>query len=412
MDSLHLPCFIPGQGFLSYQFVSFQDASDIILTDDNFSSIVAALMWGRNVYDSIAKFLQFQLTVNVVALVVVVVGACALSLSPLGTIQMLWVNLIMDTLAALALATELPTPELLERAPYGRTASLISPAMARNILGQAVYQLALLITFLFLGHLLPSFCLSWEDADMCIIEDWRDIGVQSEPTQLCTVIFNSFIFMTLFNEINCRKVHGERNVLRNLFSSPVFLAIWVTTLLLQVAIVQLPVLGQKIFKTAPLSLQQWLMCLLAGLGSLLWYQLIVTIPVPQSWSRQPAKDTSETRYDQELKERLPSGSSLSRGLPGRVESLGGAVMLRSSRRRDTDARSVNSVNQVGSNSVLNKTSQFNTRSPYFNVVVISYEPGRVTLCTDHSIQDMFSSMERVRAKSNWQMADVIRNPSH
>ena len=304
-------------------------------------------MWGRNVYDSIAKFLQFQLTVNVVALIVVVVGACALSVSPLGTIQMLWVNLIMDTLAALALATELPTPELLERAPYGRTASLISPAMARNILGQAVYQLALLITFLFLGHLLPSFCLSWEEAAMCTIENWWDIGVESEPTQLCTVIFNSFIFMTLFNEINCRKVHGERNVFKNLFSSPVFLGIWVTTLLLQVCIVQLPVLGEKIFKTAPLSLQQWLLCLVAGLGSLLWYQLVVTIPVPQSWSRQPAEDTSETSDDQELKERLPSGSSVSRGLPDRVESLGGAVMLRSSRRRDTDARSINSFNQVG-----------------------------------------------------------------
>lgn len=92
-----------------------KEASDIILTDDNFTSIVKAVMWGRNVYDSIAKFLQFQLTVNVVAVVVAFIGSCAIQDSPLKAVQMLWVNLIMDTLASLALATELPTPELLLR---------------------------------------------------------------------------------------------------------------------------------------------------------------------------------------------------------------------------------------------------------------------------------------------------------
>ena len=97
-----------------------KEASDIILTDDNFTSIVKAVMWGRNVYDSIAKFLQFQLTVNVVAVVVAFIGSCAIQDSPLKAVQMLWVNLIMDTLASLALATELPTPELLLRKPYGK----------------------------------------------------------------------------------------------------------------------------------------------------------------------------------------------------------------------------------------------------------------------------------------------------
>ena len=96
-----------------------KEASDSILTDDNFASIVKAVMWGRNVYDSIAKFLQFQLTVNVVAVVVAFIGSCAIQDSPLKAVQMLWVNLIMDTLASLALATELPTPELLLR--FART---------------------------------------------------------------------------------------------------------------------------------------------------------------------------------------------------------------------------------------------------------------------------------------------------
>ena len=138
-----------------------KEASDIILTDDNFTSIVKAVMWGRNVYDSIAKFLQFQLTVNVVAVVVAFIGSCAIQDSPLKAVQMLWVNLIMDTLASLALATELPTPELLlrwdflslskqkrlglgitrmHRKPYGRTSPLISALMAKNILGQVAQQ--------------------------------------------------------------------------------------------------------------------------------------------------------------------------------------------------------------------------------------------------------------------------------
>lgn len=93
-------------------------AADIILLDDNFASIVQACMWGRNIYDNIRKFLQFQLTVNVVALITAFVGACILTESPLQPIQLLWVNLIMDSLASLALATEAPDKEkLLNREP-------------------------------------------------------------------------------------------------------------------------------------------------------------------------------------------------------------------------------------------------------------------------------------------------------
>uniref|UniRef100_A0A915CWQ2 Calcium-transporting ATPase n=1 Tax=Ditylenchus dipsaci TaxID=166011 RepID=A0A915CWQ2_9BILA len=113
---------------------------DIILTDDNFSSIVKAVMWGRNVYDSISKFLQFQLTVNIVAVLTAFIGACTIADSPLKAVHMLWINLIMDTLASLALATETPTDELLQRKPYGRKKSLISRTMIKNILCHAFYH--------------------------------------------------------------------------------------------------------------------------------------------------------------------------------------------------------------------------------------------------------------------------------
>ncbi|CAI9552635.1 unnamed protein product, partial [Staurois parvus] len=156
-----------------------KEASDIILTDDNFSSIVKAVMWGRNVYDSISKFLQFQLTVNVVAVIVAFTGACITQDSPLKAVQMLWVNLIMDTFASLALATEPPTESLLLRKPYGRNKPLISSTMMKNILGHAVYQLTLIFTLLFAGEQLFN------------IDSGRNAPLHSPPSEHYTIIFNT-----------------------------------------------------------------------------------------------------------------------------------------------------------------------------------------------------------------------------
>ncbi|KFG63918.1 calcium-translocating P-type ATPase, PMCA-type protein [Toxoplasma gondii RUB] len=103
-----------------------KQAADIVLLDDNFGSIVKAVKWGRNVYDNIRRFLQFQLTVNVVAVVTAFLTATIIRESPLTAVQMLWVNLIMDSFASLALATEPPTDELLNRKPHSRHDYLIS----------------------------------------------------------------------------------------------------------------------------------------------------------------------------------------------------------------------------------------------------------------------------------------------
>jgi magnesium-transporting ATPase (P-type) len=116
-----------------------KDASDIILLNDNFASCVTAVMWGRNIYTNVRKFLQFQLTVNVVAMFIVFIGSVVINDPPLTSVQMLWVNLIMDTCGALALATEPPSPELLNQKPYSRTESIVTPTMIRNIIGQAIY---------------------------------------------------------------------------------------------------------------------------------------------------------------------------------------------------------------------------------------------------------------------------------
>uniref|UniRef100_A0A673A3Y6 Calcium-transporting ATPase n=1 Tax=Sphaeramia orbicularis TaxID=375764 RepID=A0A673A3Y6_9TELE len=240
-----------------------KEASDIILTDDNFSSIVKAVMWGRNVYDSISKFLQFQLTVNVVAVIVAFTGACITQDSPLKAVQMLWVNLIMDTFASLALATEPPTESLLKRKPYGRNKPLISSTMTKNIFGHGVYQLVIIFTLLFVGEQIFD------------IDSGRNAPLHSPPSEHYTIIFNTFVMMQLFNEINARKIHGERNVFDGIFRNPIFCSIVFGTFAVQIVIVQF---GGKPFSCQPLDLEKWMWCVFLGLGELVWGQVIATIP--------------------------------------------------------------------------------------------------------------------------------------
>uniref|UniRef100_A0A2K5EEU7 Calcium-transporting ATPase n=1 Tax=Aotus nancymaae TaxID=37293 RepID=A0A2K5EEU7_AOTNA len=240
-----------------------KEASDIILTDDNFTSIVKAVMWGRNVYDSISKFLQFQLTVNVVAVIVAFTGACITQDSPLKAVQMLWVNLIMDTFASLALATEPPTESLLKRRPYGRNKPLISRTMMKNILGHAFYQLIVIFILVFAGEKFFD------------IDSGRKAPLHSPPTQHYTIVFNTFVLMQLFNEINSRKIHGEKNVFSGIYRNVIFCAVVLGTFICQIFIVEF---GGKPFSCTRLSLSQWLWCLFIGIGELLWGQIISAIP--------------------------------------------------------------------------------------------------------------------------------------
>uniref|UniRef100_A0A8C9CZY0 Calcium-transporting ATPase n=1 Tax=Phocoena sinus TaxID=42100 RepID=A0A8C9CZY0_PHOSS len=186
--------------------------------------------------------------------------------SPLKAVQMLWVNLIMDTFASLALATEPPTESLLLRKPYGRDKPLISRTMMKNILGHAVYQLTTIFTLLFVGELFFD------------IDSGRNAPLHSPPSEHYTIIFNTFVMMQLFNEINARKIHGERNVFHGIFGNPIFCTIVLGTFAIQIVIVQF---GGKPFSCSPLSTEQWLWCLFVGAGELVWGQVIATIPTSQ-----------------------------------------------------------------------------------------------------------------------------------
>ena len=174
-----------------------KDAADIILLDDNFASIVTAAKWGRNIYASIQKFLQFQLTVNISAVVTALVGAFAYQASPLAAIQLLWVKLLMDSLASLALASEPPIDALLEKPPVNRTDPMITKRMWANMLGQATYQVCVIMVILFAG---PSLF------DLKPGHEYR--GLKDNSVHY-TIIFNTFVWMQLFNEINSRNLKGE-----------------------------------------------------------------------------------------------------------------------------------------------------------------------------------------------------------
>lgn len=134
-----------------------KNAADVLILDDNFNSIVRAIVWGRNIYDSIKKFLQFQLTANVVACFFSIIASTLFKQSVFTTVQMLWVNMIMDSLASLALSTDPPnTQELLRRKPVDRSDSLVTKTMIKHIIIQSIYHISLLLFLVMNGqHFLP-----------------------------------------------------------------------------------------------------------------------------------------------------------------------------------------------------------------------------------------------------------------
>ncbi|KAM0668899.1 hypothetical protein ACQRIU_002461 [Beauveria bassiana] len=190
-----------------------KEASAIILMDDNFTSIVKALKWGRAVNDAVKRFLQFQLTVNITAVVLTFVSAVSSSQgkSVLTAVQLLWVNLIMDTLAALALATDPPQESVLDRKPERKGSSILSPTMWKMIIGQAIYQL--IITFL-LYYGSPKGILP--------LPGPNDVPPVEEQA---TLVFNTFVWMQIFNQWNNRRLDNNFNIFEGLTKNWFFIAI-------------------------------------------------------------------------------------------------------------------------------------------------------------------------------------------
>lgn len=235
-----------------------KEASSIILLDDNFSSTITALMWGRSVNDAVKKFLQFQLTVNITAVVLTFVSAVSNSSnhSVLTAVQLLWVNLIMDTLAALALATDPPTKKILTRPPERKNAPLITINMWKMILGQAIYQLAVTFVLYFAGLRIFSY-------------------PETRRSELNTMVFNTFVWMQIFNEFNNRRLDNKFNIFEGIFRNWWFMSINVLMIAGQIMII---FVGGRAFGITRIDGVQWAVCILCALPCLLWAVLLRLFP--------------------------------------------------------------------------------------------------------------------------------------
>ena len=220
-----------------------KQASDITLIDDSFSSIVHAVMWGRSLYKNIQRFVFFQLIVNVAALLLVLCGGFIGTEMPLTITQILWVNLIMDTLAAMALASLPPSREVMEEKPRASDAFIISSAMKRGIL--TVGGLFFLVTFAMLWYF--------------------EQGAGMDDIKL-TVFFTIFVMLQWWNLFNARMLGSCHSAFRRIWACRGFLFVLLFVLVGQWVIVTF---GGRMFRTVPLSWQTWA-AIIGGTSLVLW----------------------------------------------------------------------------------------------------------------------------------------------
>lgn len=236
-----------------------KEASQIILMDDNFGSIVKAIIWGRTVNDAVKKFLQFQLTVNVTAVMLTFVSAVASSSneSVLTAVQLLWVNLIMDTLAALALATDPPSESCLDRKPDDRKASLITPTMWKIILGEATYQLIVSFTLYFGGPNLFPY------------------NTPKEKLRVHALVFNTFVWMQYFDMFVARRLDNKMNMFGGITRNWYYMVVSAIILGGQILIM---FVGGAAFSIERQTGQMWAIAICCGFGSIPVGLLLRCIP--------------------------------------------------------------------------------------------------------------------------------------
>ncbi|SMR45355.1 unnamed protein product [Zymoseptoria tritici ST99CH_3D1] len=233
-----------------------KEASDIILMDDNFASIVKGIMWGRAVNDAVRKFLQFQITVNITAVALAFISSVSSNdeESVLTAVQLLWINLIMDTMAALALATDPPNRKILNRKPDKKSAPLFSVTMWKMIIGQAIYQLTITLILYFAGKSIFGYHSDDPATNERLDREHR------------TLVFNTFTWMQIFNALNNRRLDNEFNIFEGLRHNLFFVGIFLTMIGGQVLIIFVG--SWEVFQAQRQTGTQWAIALVLGLLSL------------------------------------------------------------------------------------------------------------------------------------------------
>jgi Ca2+-transporting ATPase len=240
-----------------------KEASKIVLLDDAFSTIVKAVHWGRALYENIQRFIQFQLTINVSALAIAFLGPLFGVRPPFTILQLLWINVIMDTFAAIALCSEPPRPGLMDLPPKRRDESILTRSMLGNVFTTGgffiVVMMALLVGMRYGGWFAEGSGPNpggWEFAPLNV----RQV----------TIFFTLYIFFQVWNEINCRSLVPEVSGLAGLFGNPVFLGIVGVIVVVQVFIVTF---GSSLFRVEPLGLLDWLVIAAATSSVLVFHEI-------------------------------------------------------------------------------------------------------------------------------------------
>ncbi|CAD8152014.1 unnamed protein product [Paramecium octaurelia] len=296
-------------------------SASIILLDDNFSSIVKLILWGRNIQDSIKKLIQFQLTAIIVIVIMTLISSILIKQELFKPIQLLWINLIIDSFASLALATEAPSPNILRRKSQHKNEHIISSKMFKHILGQATYQIIIISILLFYAHtFVPEFkgeedeqlyqmgklqfkysntyfdqnsklytCPDYEDYCNLISysTEYNVNGTENYyafykktyiSSRQFTFIFNTFVMMQLFNFFNARRIKDELNIFQGVFQNIVFLIAFFGILVLQILIVTYGGIVFHCYSFNGLRIEQWLICIYFGLGGLAVRSILILIP--------------------------------------------------------------------------------------------------------------------------------------
>lgn len=199
----------------------------MILIEDNFEATMMAVMWGRNIYQNVRRFIQFQVTVNLSTLLFVLLGCATKGQSPLSVVQLLWVNLIMDTFAAIALGSERPHPSIIKNGPINERDPLMTTSMLKQIYGLTIYIFVVsTILYFFVDNM---WGLEYNNTDLLY-----DVNGPTNKAVVYTMIFNTFVWMHIFNEFNCRKVGANQyNVFNGLITNWVFLIVMAVIIGLQ-----------------------------------------------------------------------------------------------------------------------------------------------------------------------------------
>ncbi len=257
-----------------------KEASAITILDNSFKSIARAVVWGRSLYHNIQRFILFQMTINVAACLVVLLGAVLGTESPLTVTQMLWVNLIMDTFAALALASLPPDPKVMKERPRSRTAYIISKPMMIRIFGVGLFFVAVLFGLVqYFKHVELTSLADFSLRDYFLhYFDFTHVHNGISPYEL-TLFFTIFVFLQFWNIFNAKAFMTGQSAFHGLFSKNIAKGFCLTLAIILVGQILIVTFGGEMFEVVPLSLGDWIRIILST-SLILWFgELRVGIPL-------------------------------------------------------------------------------------------------------------------------------------